>query len=277
VTLVVAEIGINHNGDLGIARQLIDLAHAAGCDAVKFQKRSVEIVYPPAVLATPRESPWGTTTGDQKRGLEFGRVEYDALDAHCRSLGLPWFASAWDLPSLAFLRPYDLPYNKVASAMLTYRPFLEAVAAERKETLLSTGMSSLSQVVTAMEVFRAARCPFVLLHAVSTYPTPDDMLNLRMLNTLRRLHPRVGYSGHEVSPLPSVIAAALGAEVIERHITLDRAMYGSDQAASLEGVALRWMVDAIRRVPGYLGDGIKTVSEAEAAVARKLRYFEAAA
>jgi N-acetylneuraminate synthase len=138
-------------------------------------------------------------------------------------------------------------------------------------------MSSLSQVVTAMEVFRAARCPFVLLHAVSTYPTPDDMLNLRMLNTLRRLHPRVGYSGHEVSPLPSVIAAALGALVIERHITLDRAMYGSDQAASLEGVALRWMVDAIRRVPGYLGDGIKTVSEAEAAVARKLRYFEAAA
>ena len=198
------------------------------------------------------------------------------IDRYCRESGIEWFASAWDLEALEFLKPYHLAYNKVASAMLTHRPFLEAVAAEGKETFISTGMSTLGQVEDAIAIFRAAQCPFVLMHCISTYPTPDDQLNLRCLETLRRLHPRVGYSGHEVSPIPSIIAAALGAEVIERHLTLDRAMYGSDQAASLEGHGFAYMVDAIRRLPGYLGTGLKAVSPGEAEVAKKLRYWEAA-
>lgn len=276
MTRVIAELGINHNGDLDIALRLIGLAHQCGADAVKLQKRTVDIVYSPAEQAKPRCSPWGTTNGEQKRGLEFGREQYDAIDAHCQQVGMPWFASAWDLESLVFLRPYDLPYNKIASAMLTHRAFVEAVAAEDKETFVSTGMSTLGQVEDAIAIFQAAHCPFVLMHTVSTYPTPDDQLNLRCLDTLRRLHPRVGYSGHEVSPIPSIIAAALGAEVIERHLTLDRSMYGSDQAASLEGHGFAYMVDAIRRLPGYLGTGIKDVGPEEAAVAAKLRYWEAA-
>lgn len=276
MTLIIAEIGINHNGDLALAKQLIDLAKSCGADAVKFQKRTVDVVYHPHVLSCPRSSPWGTTNGDQKRGLEFGRAEYDAIDAHCRALGFPWFASAWDLESLAFLRPYTLPWNKVASAMLTHRPFVEAVAAEGKKTFISTGMSTLAQIQQVVQAFRAYRCPFVLLHAVSTYPTPEDQLNLRCMETLRAFDAPVGYSGHEVSPVPSIVAAALGAEVIERHLTLDRSMYGSDQAASLEGHGFRYMVDAIRRLPGYLGIGIKAVSAEEAAVAKKLRYWEAA-
>lgn len=276
MTRIVAELGINHNGDLDLALKLIDLAQQCGADAVKFQKRTIDVVYSPAEQAKPRCHPWGTTNGEQKWHLEFGRAEYDAIDQHCRDIGLPWFASAWDLDSLAFLKPYRLPYNKIASAMLTHWAFLEAVAAEGKETFISTGMSTLAQIQAAVDVFTARHCPFVLLHCVSTYPCPDDQLNLRCLDTLRKLHPHVGYSGHEVSPVPSIIAAALGAEVIERHLTLDRSMYGSDQAASLEGHGFAYMVDAIRRLPGYLGDGVKGVSPEEAAVAKKLRYWEAA-
>jgi len=276
MTRIIAEIGINHNGDLDLAVQLINLAHDCGCDAVKFQKRTVEIVYSAEALASSRCSPWGTTNGDQKRHLEFGRREYDAINEHCDMLGIAWFASAWDIPSLEFLKPYALPYNKVASAMLTHHGFLSAVAREQRETFISTGMSTLGQIETAVAIFQQARCPFVLMHTVSTYPTPDDQLNMRMLDTLRKLHPHVGYSGHEVSPLPSIIAAALGAEVIERHITLDRSMYGSDQAASLERRGLEVLVDGIRRLPGYLGTGLKAISPGEAEVSKKLRYWEAA-
>jgi len=276
MTRIIAEIGINHNGDLELALRLIDLAHECGCDCVKFQKRTVEIVYSPEALASPRCSPWGTTNGDQKRHLEFGRREYDAINEHCHTLGIAWFASAWDLPSLEFLKPYALPYNKVASAMLTHDLLVESVAAEGKETFISTGMSTLSQVQHVVDAFRSFRCPFVLMHTVSTYPTPDDQLNLRCLEMLRKLHPRVGYSGHEVSPLPSIIAAAFGAEVIERHITLDRSMYGSDQAASLERRGLEVLVDGIRRLPGYLGDGVKRLMPGEAEVSKKLRYWEGA-
>ena len=275
MTLIIAELGINHNGDLGIAKQLIDAAKAAGADAVKFQKRTIEIVYTPEQLAAPRTSPWGTTNGEQKRHLEFGRAEYDEIDAYCQAVGMPWFASAWDLESLAFLEMYDLPYNKVASAMLTNVPFLEAVAAEGKLTFISTGMSTVEPICTAAYHFNDARCPFVLMHTVSTYPTPDTDLNLACLATLRQLNSRVGYSGHEVSPIPSIIAAALGAEVIERHLTLDRSMYGSDQAASLEPRAFASMVDAIRRIPGYLRNGMKRWMPGEADVAKKLRYWEA--
>jgi N-acetylneuraminate synthase len=260
-----------------IAKQLIDMAVDCGCDAVKFQKRTIELVYSPEELARPRESPWGTTNGDQKRGLEFGRDEYDEIDAYCLQQGIHWFASAWDVESLRFLAQYDLKYNKVASAMVTSEDFLDVVAAERRETFVSTGMTTLRQIERAASIFREARCPFVLMHTVSTYPTPDHELNLRCIQALRQIHPRVGYSGHEVSPLPSIVAAALGAEVIERHITLDRTMYGSDQAASLERRGLESMVDGIRRVPLYLGTGVKVITPGERDVAKKLRYFEEAA
>ena len=273
---VIAEIGINHNGDLAIARQLISAAHAAECDAVKFQKRDIEMVYPAEMLAQPRQSPWGTTQRDQKQGLEFGDAEYDEIDRYCRELGIAWFASAWDVSSLAFLRRYRIGYNKVASAMLTHRALVEAVAAEQKLTFASTGMCTLEQVDAAMAVFSRHACPVVLMHTVSTYPTAPSELNLAAIETLRRRYGvLVGYSGHEASVEPSVIAAMLGAVAVERHITLDRGMYGSDQSASLEPHELSDLVARLRALPAMFGDGEKRVSAAEAAVAAKLRYWPA--
>jgi N-acetylneuraminate synthase len=272
--LIFAEIGINHNGDLSIAKKLIDIAKSAGCDAVKFQKRTIEIVYPPEVLNTPRLSPWGTTTREQKEGLEFGKTEYDQIDAYCREKGMDWFASAWDIPSQEFLRSYDLPYNKIASAMATHLDFVEAVASECKMTFLSVGMCTYEDVDRAVEILRKHACPFALLHTVSTYPSSEEDLNLMAMHELRKRYGvPVGYSGHEASVSPSVIAAALGAVVVERHITLDRAMYGSDQAASLEKSGLESMVGQIRKIPVVLGDGIKRITSAEHGVAKKLRYW----
>jgi N-acetylneuraminate synthase len=271
---VIAEIGINHNGDLALAKRLIDIAHAVGCDAVKFQKRTIDLVYTPEVLAQPRQSPWGATQREQKEGLEFGEAEYDAIDAYCRRLGIDWFASAWDAPSQAFLAKYRLKYNKLASALVTNRAVVEAVARERKLTFLSTGMSTLEEVDAAVAVFRAHDCPFVLMHTVSTYPTAEGELNLMMLETLRRRYDAaVGYSGHEASIEPSVLAGLLGAVAIERHITLDRTLYGSDQSASLEPAELSALVARLRALPALLGDGEKRVTPGEAAVAGKLRYW----
>lgn len=272
---VIAELGINHNGDVDTAKQLIDLAHKFGCDAVKFQKRTIDVVYEADFLESPRESPWGSTQRAQKEGLEFGEAEYDLIDAYCRGVGMPWFASAWDVESQLFLRRYDLPYNKIASAMLTHFALLETVAAERKLTFVSTGMSSLEQIDAAVDVFRRHDCPFVLMHAVSDYPAVEDTLNLRRIHELRtRYKCRVGYSGHEVSPTPSILAAAFGAVAVERHITLDRAMYGSDQAASLEERGLDILIKGLRSLPEVLGDGTLRITEGEAANARKLRYWE---
>ncbi len=271
---IVAEIGINHNGDLGIAKSLIDLAKDAGCNAVKFQKRTIEIVYSPEMLAAPRESPWGTTTRQQKEGLEFGKKEYDEIDLYCRKVGIDWFASAWDIPSQDFLRQYDVKYNKIASAMLTHWDFTEYVAKERKQTFVSTGMSTIEEIDKAVGIFRKHNCPFVLMHTVSTYPCKDEECNILMVKTLKDKYGcRVGYSGHEVGVLPSVLAAVMGAEVLERHITLDRAMYGSDQAASLERRGLEILVRDSRHAKSILGSGVKTISDAEKAVAKKLRYF----
>ena len=273
---VIAEIGINHNGDLTIARQLICAAHAAGCDAVKFQKRDIETVYTPELLAQPRQSPWGTTQREQKQGLEFGEAEYDEIDRYCRELGIAWFASAWDLSSLQFLRRYRLGYNKVASAMLTHRAFVEAVAAEQKLTFASTGMCTLEEVDAAMAVFSRHACPVVLMHTVSTYPTAPAELNLAAIDTLRRRYGvPVGYSGHEASVEPSVVAAVLGAVAVERHVTLDRSLYGSDQSASLEPHELADLVARLRALPALFGDGEKRVGAAEASVAAKLRYWPA--
>ncbi|MCH4903843.1 N-acetylneuraminate synthase [Cylindrospermopsis raciborskii CHAB3438] len=271
----IAEIGINHNGSLDVAKQLINQAKAAGCDAVKFQKRTIDIVYSPEVLSQSRPSPWGTTQREQKQGLEFGEVEYDHIDAYCRQLGIDWFASAWDIPSQLFLRRYNFTYNKVASAMATNIPFLKEVASEQKQTFLSTGMCTLEQVDQAVDIFHSADCPVVLMHTVSTYPAADTELNLSLIHTLRQRYGLpVGYSGHETSVSPSIMAAMMGAVAIERHITLDRAMYGSDQAASLELPGLLNLLGVIRKIPDCIGDGVKRVLPAEVAVAQKLRYWQ---
>ena len=218
-------------------------------------------------LDQPRESPWGKTLGDQKRGLEFGRDEYNEINTYSAWIGLPWFASAWDIPSLEFLRKYNLPYNKIASAMATNEKFVGAVADEGKPTFLSTAMCSLDDIALAVTPLILRKCfPLTIMHCVGTYPALEADLNLRMIPELVKAfgpHHGVGYSGHEASVSPSVIAVALGAVAIERHITLDRSMYGSDQAASLEPRGFKDMVDQIRKIPKILGDGVKRVTEGE--------------
>jgi N-acetylneuraminate synthase len=272
---IIAEIGINHNGDLGIAKRLISMAKETGCDAVKFQKRSIDLVYSPEVLAAPRESPWGKTVRDQKEGLEFGLEDYQEIDSYCKDLQIAWFASAWDVESQKFLRQFRCNSNKIASAMITNLPFLGLVAEERKHTFVSTGMSTWQDLDRAVEIFRNAGCPITLMHTVSLYPRPEEELNLLMIPALKKRYGLpVGYSGHEVTPTASIIAAALGAIAIERHITLDRAMYGSDQAASLEKRGLEILVKGVRSVELSLGTGDKSFTEEERRVAQKLRYWE---
>jgi N-acetylneuraminate synthase len=275
MTFIIAEIGINHNGSVEQAKKLIDAAKWCGADAVKFQKRTVEIVYD-GMLDSPRESPWGKTLGAQKYGLEFNENQYDEIATYCEVEEIPWFASAWDIQALKFLKRYDCPWNKIASAMANEIHFVDAVAQEQKPTFMSTAMC------TAQDI-EAARARFdwfnndklTLMHCVAMYPCPEDQLNLKCIETLRKtFNLPVGYSGHEASMSPSVIAAALGAVAIERHITLDRASYGSDQAASLEPVGFKMMVDIIRKIPVVTGDGVKRFSDEEKAVARKLRYWE---
>jgi N-acetylneuraminate synthase len=271
---VIGEVGINHNGSLDVAKKLIDMAKGAGCDAVKFQKRTIEVVYPKETLDQPRESPWGTTQRAQKEGLEFSATQYDEIDAYCRALGIDWFASAWDIPSQHFLRKYDHKYNKIASAMATHLDFLDVVAEEGKVTFMSTGMCTHQDISAAVGVFKRHRCQVVLMHTVSTYPAPESDLNLLCIHDLRnRYGLPVGYSGHEPSVSPSVMACMLGAVAVERHITLDRAMYGSDQAASLERPGLETMIGQIRKIPTMLGDGVKRITDGEHAVAKKLRYW----
>ena len=272
---VVAEIGINHNGDLDVAKKLIDVAVDCGCDAVKFQKRTIDIVYPKQLLDSQRESPWGNTQRAQKEGLEFSREQYDEIDRYCRERNIAWSASAWDLPSLDFVESFEPAFHKIASAMLTHRTFVEAVASKQRLTLISTGMSSLVDIDWAVTTFEASQTPFVLLHTVSTYPSPESDLNLSVIHSLRdRYGVPIGYSGHEASVSPSIVAAAMGAVVIERHITLERSMYGSDQAASIEENGLRQLVDVLRKVPAMLGTGVKDWAPGERDVARKLRYWE---
>jgi len=269
---IIAEIGINHNGDLSLAKKLIDGAAVAGCDAVKFQKRTVEAVYTKADLDRPRESPWGTTNREQKLGLEFSQRGYEEIDRYCRAKGIEWFASAWDVESQKFLRQFDLSYNKVASAMLTHRALLEEIASEGKHTFISTGMSALDQIDKAVEIFKNAKCSFELMHCNSQYPMPTERANLNTINTLRdRYNCNVGYSGHETDTTVSVAAVVLGTSSLERHITLDRCMYGSDQVASIEISKLCHLVKEVRKVEVALGDGTKTVTEEEAQCAQKLR------
>jgi N-acetylneuraminate synthase len=269
---IIAEIGINHNGSLKIAKKLIDSASDAGCDMVKFQKRTLNLVYTKKDLDRLRESPWGITNRQQKEGLEFSEKEYTKINHHCEKRGIEWTASAWDIPSQLFLRQYNLNYNKVASAMLTDRDLLETIAAEGNHTFVSTGMSTMEQISKAVQVFRNANCPFELMHCNSSYPMAVEDANLRTMETLHNnFNCNVGYSGHETGLIVSCAAAALGATSIERHITLDRSMYGSDQSASVEIAGLKKLVKYIRAVEASLGSPEKIVTEKEKQIAQKLR------
>jgi len=270
---LIAEIGINHNGDLKIAKKLIDFASEAKFDAVKFQKRDINEVYTKEYLDSPRESPWGKTQREQKTGLEFGEKEYSDIDEYCKKRNIFWFASAWDINSQKFLRKFDLKYNKVASAMLGNFPLLKEIAKEKRYTFISTGMSTLEEISKVIQLFKDYKCPFELMHCNSSYPMKDSEANLECIKTLReKFNCKVGYSGHENSLISvSIIAAALGATSIERHITLDRTMYGSDQAASIEARNLKNLGDTIRNVHLILGNGIKTMTEEEKKVREKLR------
>jgi len=272
---IIAEVGINHNGDLELAKKLIDVAVETGCDAVKFQKRDIDVVYTEKYLEGHRESPWGPTQRDQKAGLEFTREDYEEIDKHCKASGIMWTASAWDEQSQEFINKMNVPFNKVASAMVTKIDFLEKVAAEGKHAFVSTGMCTLSDIDKAVEVFKSAGCPFTLFHTVSTYPCNDVDCNVKMIQTLKeKYNCPVGYSGHERGLLPSILAVSLGAVALERHITLDRTMYGSDQSASLEPEGLRRLVRDTRHVSATLGTGEKTYSSEEREVSEKLRYFK---
>jgi N-acetylneuraminate synthase len=267
---VVAEIGINHNGDLAIAKKLIDAAVAAGCDAVKFQKRTIDVVYSAEELARPRESPFGTTNGDLKHALEFGQSEYAEIDRHCRAQGIAWFASCWDEASVDFVEQFHPPCYKIASASLTDDNLLRYHRRTGRPIVLSTGMSTAEQIDHAVEVL--GRDDLIILHTTSTYPSELRDLNLRVMRQLAERHGvPIGYSGHEVGLAPSLGAAAMGACMVERHITLDRAMWGSDQAASVEPQGITRLVRDIRVIELAMGDGIKRVIPEEVPIMKKLR------
>lgn len=271
-TYIIAEIGINHNGDINIAKKLIDVAVIAGCDAVKFQKRTIDNVYTQEYLAEPRNSPWGTTQRHQKEGLEFNEYQYDEIDKYCKQKNIEWFASAWDIESQKFLQKYKLKYNKVASAMLTNKELLEEIASEGRYTFISTGMSTYDEIDKVVEIFKKKDCQFELLHCNSTYPMKNKDANLLTMNSLKnRYGCKVGYSGHEIGTFVSVLATAIGATSIERHITLDKKMYGSDQPASMEPYELLNLVKEIREVEEILGNGEKSLSEEEMIIRKKLR------
>jgi N-acetylneuraminate synthase len=272
---IVAEIGINHNGDLDLAKRLISLAVAAGCDAVKFQKRTVDVVYTAEELARPRESPFGMTNGELKRGLEFGLSEYRQIDEYCRTVNIPWFASCWDEASVDFIAAFDVPCFKIASASLTDDNLLRHTRAAGKPIVLSTGMSTIEEIDRAVEILGTR--DLILLHACSTYPAQYGELNLSAIHTLaRRYGVPVGYSGHESGLASTVATVAMGACFIERHITMDRAMWGTDQAASLGPNGLTRLVHDIKLVEEAMGDGVKRVLEREIPIMRKLRRVGAA-
>ena len=269
---VSAEIGINHNGDLNIAKRLIDAAVLAGCDSVKFQKRTIEQVYTKEFLDSPRESPWGHTQRAQKEGLEFGQREYDEIDAYCRDRKIAWFFSAWDVASQVFMRRYNLTYNKVASPVLTNIPLITAVAEEQKYTFIATGMSTWEEIDAAVAVFEKHKCPFELMHCVSIYPMLPEEANLLMIPELKKRYGcRVGYSSHELGNIATLGAVALGACSVERHITLDRQMYGSDQKSSVEPLELIEYVKQINDMSAARGTGERILSEKEMAVRKKMR------
>lgn len=274
---IIAEIGINHNGSLDTAKKLIDLAVDAGCDAVKFQKRDPDICVPEEQKSIMRETPWGQMTYlEYKYRIEFQKKEYDEIDLYCKHKGIDWFASAWDLNSQEFLKQYNLKYNKIASALLTYTDLLETVAKEGKHTFISTGMSTIKEIDVAVEIFRKNHCPFTVMACTSTYPCDVSECNVLFVKTLRERFSDsigVGYSGHEKGILPTTMAVAFGATAVERHITLDRTMWGSDHAASLGPQGIELLCRDIRNVPKILGDGNKVVYDSEKPILKRLRKY----
>ena len=267
---IIAEIGINHNGSVNLAKKMIDIAVTTGCDAVKFQKRTVDIVYTKEELAKERKSVFGNTNGDLKRGLEFGEEEYREIDEYCKKKGIMWFASCWDENSVDFMEKFDIPCYKIASASLTDDNLLKYTRSKGKPIMLSTGMSTMEQIRHAVSVLGEDN--LIILHCTSTYPSNSEETNLRVIETFRKeFSCPIGYSGHERGVTPSVLAAALGAAVVERHITTDRTNWGSDQAASLEMAGLYHLVRDIRQTPDLLGDGIKVVYPREIPIIEKLR------
>jgi len=270
---LIAEIGINHNGDLNVAKKIIDNASDAGFDAVKFQKRNVEKVYSKDFLDSYRESPWGNTQRDQKKGIEFEKDDYREIDKYCKSKNIQWSASAWDLESQEFIANFNVKFNKLASPMLGHKPLIEKIASEKKKTFISTGMSTLEELDEVIEIFKKKNCLFEIMHCNSTYPMPENEANLMCIQTLKkRYNCNVGYSGHESTLLKVCITAvALGATSIERHVTLDRTMYGSDQAASIAVNSLKSFVETIRMISLIKGDGIKKITDKEKVARKKLR------
>ena len=267
---IIAEIGINHNGSVNLAKKMIDIAVTTGCDAVKFQKRTVDIVYTKEELAKERKSVFGNTNGDLKRGLEFGEEEYREIDEYCKKKGIMWFASCWDENSVDFMEKFDIPCYKIASASLTDDNLLKYTRSKGKPIMLSTGMSTMEQIRHAVSVLGEDN--LIILHCTSTYPSNSEETNLRVIETFRKEFTcPIGYSGHERGVTPSVLAAALGAAVVERHITTDRTNWGSDQAASLEMAGLYHLVRDIRQTPDLLGDGVKVVYPREIPIIEKLR------
>jgi len=268
---IIAEIGINHNGDIDLAKKLIKGCKKAGADSVKFQKRTPELVYTQKYMQEPRISPWGKTNGDQKRGLEFGEKEYDEINKFCNDINIKWFASCWDVESLKFLKKYNCQYNKIASAMLTNYELINDVVKEKKHTFISTGMHTINEISKVVEVFKKSGCSFELMHTVSTYPMKVKDANLSMITTLKeKFKCNVGYSGHEVGRSISVGAAALGISSLERHVTLDRTSYGSDQSASLELGGFALTVNYVRDVEKAMGSGEKIILEEEKKIREKL-------
>ncbi len=270
---LIAEIGINHNGDLKIAKKLIDNSVEANFDAVKFQKRDINVVYSKEVLNSFRESPWGETQKDQKEGLEFNEEEYDEINLYCKSKNIDWFVSAWDLNSLNFIDKYNLKFNKIASAMIVDTNFLIEVSKRKKHTFISTGMSTYDNIKNAVQIFRKNECSFELMHCISTYPMKTKDANLATINALKKeFNCDVGYSGHENGVAVSLAATMLGISSLERHITLDRTMYGTDQAASLELKGMINLTSSISKMLlAYGKESIGVILEDEKKIASKLR------
>ena len=270
---LIAEIGINHNGDLDITKKLIDNAVKAKFDAVKFQKRDLNIVYTKDLLDSARESPWGTTQRDQKKGLEFEKKEYEQIDQYCKNVKIDWFASAWDINSLKFLDQYNLKYNKVASAMIVDQNFLKEIAKRKKHTFISTGMSSIEDIDNAVKTFKDSKCSFELMHCVSTYPMKAKDANLFTIQALKKKYEcDVGYSGHENGVAVSLAALSMNISSLERHITLDRTMYGSDQSASLELKGMINLTESLdKMLEAYGEEKLGNIIEDEKPIAKKLR------
>ena len=273
MTFVIAEIGINHNGSLDNAKKLIDVAVSAGCNAVKFQKRDIEKVYPKEILDQPRESPWGTTQRQQKQGLEFSMKDYSIIDKYCKKKKISWFVSCWDVGSQIQMRKFKTEYNKVASAMLVHEKLLKTIAEEKKYTFISTGMSTIKEIENAVKIFKKFKCPFEIMHSHSAYPMNPKEANLSLIPVLiKKFKCKVGYSGHEPgSYLICITATLLGATSIERHITLDRAMYGSDQSASLGPEGLFRLTRDLKILEKIIGDGKKKIWDSELPARKKLR------